>query len=70
MANQISQYLMMHPDFWMFLKEHPQYLQQLLLCPEDLELLKMKFKEQKNNQWILKIQNIGMLLRMMEMTNG
>lgn len=70
MLSKYGVYFHAHPDFWLFLKQNPQYLEQLILCPENFELLNVKFKEQKNNQWITKIQNMGMLMRMMEMANG
>lgn len=69
MLSQFSTYLNAHPDFWLFLKQNPTWIEQLILCPECFELLKVKHKEHKNNQWITKIQNMTLLLKMMEMTN-
>ena len=65
----ISYYLNQHPNFYNYLIKNPSLLESLLLYTENMELIKMNYKEHKNNQLINKIQNMSMLIRMMRMTN-
>ena len=65
----ISFYLKQHPNFYNYLIKNPSLLESLLLYPENMELIKLNYKEHKNNQLINKIQNMSMLIRMMRMTN-
>lgn len=59
----------LHPEFMKYLKSNPALLEHVLFYPEELELIKIKYKDYKNKQFITKLQNMSILIKMMGMTN-
>lgn len=67
MRYEITQEIAKNPDYKIFLREHPDWYQELSYRPENFKMFVTYYKEERKLTLPDKIEKVSLLLNMLEM---